>query len=117
MNMDYTFLQEYWWLLISILGAVLVFLLFVQGAQSMFLQPMSESQREKMVEGVAHRWELTFTTLVVFRGAFFASFPLFYSTSFGGAYWVWMLILFGFVVQAVSYKYRNAEGNLLGRKT
>ena len=117
MNMDYTFLQEYWWLLISILGAVLVFLLFVQGAQSMFLQPMSESQREKMVEGVAHRWELTFTTLVVFGGAFFASFPLFYSTSFGGAYWVWMLILFGFVVQAVSYKYRNAEGNLLGRKT
>ena len=115
--MDYTFLQEYWWLLISILGAVLVFLLFVQGAQSMFLQPMSESQREKMVEGVAHRWELTFTTLVVFGGAFFASFPLFYSTSFGGAYWVWMLILFGFVVQAVSYKYRNAEGNLLGRKT
>ena len=114
--MDYTFLQEYWWLLISILGAVLVFLLFVQGAQSMFLQPMSESQREKMVEGVAHRWELTFTTLVVFGGAFFASFPLFYSTSFGGAYWVWMLILFGFVVQAVSYKYRNAEGNLLGRK-
>ena len=115
--MDYTFLQEYWWLLISILGAVLVFLLFVQGAQSMFLQNMPESQREQLVGAVAHRWELTFTTLVVFGGAFFASFPLFYSTSFGGAYWVWMLILFGFVVQAVSYKYRGAEGNLLGRKT
>lgn len=115
--MDYTLLQEYWWLLISILGAALVFLLFVQGAQSMFLQHMTDTQREKMVEAVAHRWELTFTTLVVFGGAFFASFPLFYSTSFGGAYWVWMLILFGFVVQAVSYKYRSAEGNLLGRKT
>ena len=116
-TMDYTFFQEYWWFLISVLGALLVFLLFVQGAQSMFLQKMPESQRESLVEGVAHRWELTFTTLVVFGGAFFASFPLFYSTSFSGAYWVWMLILFGFVVQAVSYKYRSCEGNILGRKT
>lgn len=115
--MTYTFLQEYWWALISILGALLVFLLFVQGAQSMLLQKMDEAQRERMVEAVAHRWELTFTTLVVFGGAFFASFPLFYSTSFGGAYWVWMLILFGFVVQAVSYKYRLCDGNLLGRRT
>lgn len=114
--MTYQFLQEYWWLLISILGAVLVFLLFVQGGQSMIPQ-MRESQRENMVYSIAHRWELTFTVLVTFGGAFFASFPLFYSTSFGGAYWVWMLILFGFVVQAVSYKYRNAEGNILGRKT
>ena len=115
--MDYTFFQEYWWLLISILGALLVFLLFVQGGQSMLLQKMPDEQREKMVYAIAHRWELTFTTLVVFGGAFFASFPLFYSTSFGGAYWLWMLILFGFVVQAVSYKYRSAEGNILGRKT
>ena len=109
--MDYTFFQEYWWLLISILGALLVF------GQSMLLQDMPDEQREKMVYAIAHRWELTFTTLVVFGGAFFASFPLFYSTSFGGAYWLWMLILFGFVVQAVSYKYRSAEGNILGRKT
>ena len=115
--MDYTFLQEYWWLLISILGAFLVFMLFVQGGQSMLLQEMPDEQREKMIDTIAHRWELTFTTLVVFGGAFFASFPLFYSTSFGGAYWLWMLILFGFVVQAVSYKYRKAEGNILGRKT
>jgi len=115
--MEYTFLQEYWWLLISVLGAILVFMLFVQGGQSMLLQKMPDSQREKMVDAIAHRWELTFTVLVVFGGAFFASFPLFYSTSFGGAYWLWMLILFGFVVQAVSYKYRKAEGNLLGRKT
>lgn len=114
--MAYDMLQEYWWLIISVLGALLVFLLFVQGGQSMILQ-MKEEQRESMVYTIAHRWELTFTVLVTFGGAFFASFPLFYSTSFGGAYWLWMLILFGFVVQAVSYKYRNAEGNLLGRKT
>lgn len=115
--MDYTFFQEYWWLLISILGALLVFMLFVQGGQSMLLQEMPDEQREKMIYAIAHRWELTFTMLVVFGGAFFASFPLFYSTSFGGAYWLWMLILLGFVVQAVSYKYRSAEGNILGRKT
>jgi len=114
--MTYEFYQEYWWLLISVLGALLVFLLFVQGGQSMIPQ-MKQSQREDLIYTIAHRWELTFTTLVTFGGAFFASFPLFYSTSFGGAYWLWMLILFGFVVQAVSYKYRGAEGNLLGRKT
>ena len=114
--MDYTLLQEYWWLLISILGAALVFLLFVQGAQSMFLQHMTDTQREKMVEAVAHRWELTFTTLVVFGGAFFASFPLFYSTSFGGAYWVWILILLTFVLQAVSYEFRSKKGNVYGTR-
>lgn len=114
--MTYQFLQEYWWLLISVLGALLVFLLFVQGGQSMIPQ-MKENQREDMLYTIAHRWELTFTVLVTFGGAFFASFPLFYSTSFGGAYWVWMLILFGFILQAVSYKYRNAEGNVLGKKT
>jgi len=115
--MTYEFLQAYWWLIISILGSLLVFLLFVQGGQSMLLQEMPDKQREKMVGAIAHRWELTFTVLVTFGGAFFASFPLFYSTSFGGAYWLWMLILFGFVVQAVSYKYRGVEGNLLGKKT
>ena len=114
--MEYSFFQEYWWFLISVLGAALVFLLFVQGGQSMFIQKMPESQRESLVEAVEHRWELTFTTLVVFGGAFFASFPLFYSTSFGGAYWIWILILLGFVVQAVSYRYRKAEGNLIGRR-
>lgn len=113
--MNYQLLQEYWWLLISVLGSLLVFMLFVQGGQSMIPQ-MKEEQREDMIYTIAHRWELTFTVLVTFGGAFFASFPLFYSTSFGGAYWIWMLILFGFVVQAVSFKYRLAEGNILGRK-
>lgn len=113
--MTYELLQQYWWLLISVLGALLVFLLFVQGGQSMIFQ-MKEDQREDMVYTIAHRWELTFTVLVVFGGAFFASFPLFYSTSFGGAYWLWMLILFGFIVQAVSYKYRLEDGNVFGRK-
>ena len=116
--MAYSFLQEYWWFLISVLGALLVFLMFVQGGQSLLLQKdISERNRELMLGSIAHRWELTFTTLVTFGGAFFASFPLFYSTSFGGAYWVWMLILFTFIVQAVSYKYRSAEGNRLGRET
>lgn len=116
--MSYEFLQEYWWMLISVLGSLLVFLLFVQGGQSLLLQKdMGERMRELLVGSLAHRWELTFTVLVTFGGAFFASFPLFYSTSFGGAYWVWMLILFTFVVQAVSYKYRDAEGNRLGRET
>lgn len=91
--MNYQLLQEYWWLLISVLGSLLVFMLFVQGGQSMIPQ-MKEEQREDMIYTIAHRWELTFTVLVTFGGAFFASFPLFYSTSFGGAYWIWMLILF-----------------------
>lgn len=116
--MSYEFLQEYWWLLISVLGALLVFMLFVQGGQSLLLQrDISDRDRELMIGSIAHRWELTFTVLVTFGGAFFASFPLFYSTSFGGAYWIWMLILLTFVIQAVSYKYRGAEGNRLGRET
>lgn len=89
--MTLEFLQTYWWLLISVLGALLVFLLFVQGGQSMILTTRSEVDRELMVNSIGRKWELTFTTLVVFGGAFFASFPLFYSTSFGGAYWLWML--------------------------
>lgn len=114
--MTLEFFQTYWWLLISVLGALLVFLLFVQGGQSMILTTRSEVDRELMVNSIGRKWELTFTTLVVFGGAFFASFPLFYSTSFGGAYWLWMLILFTFVGQAVSFQYRKKKGNLYGTR-
>lgn len=107
-------LQAYWWLLIAVLGSALVFLLFVQGGQSMLWQARTQTERQLMVNSLGRKWELTFTTLVVFGGAFFASFPLFYSTSFGGAYWLWMLILVSFVVQAVSYEYRRKSGNVYG---
>ena len=114
----YIFLQQYWWFLISLLGGLLVFLLFVQGGQSLLFQlGKTETQRQLLLESTGKKWELTFTTLVTFGGAFFASFPLFYSTSFGGAYWVWMLILLCFVLQAVSYEYQMRKGNLLGKKT
>lgn len=109
-------LQIYWWLIISVLGALLVFLLFVQGGQSMLLTTRNATYRNLMVNSIGQKWELTFTTLVVFGGAFFASFPLFYSTSFGGAYWLWILILFTFVGQAVSYQYRRKRGNVYGTK-
>ncbi len=109
-------LQAYWWLLIAVLGAALVFLLFVQGGQSMLWQARTQTERQLMVNSLGRKWELTFTTLVVFGGAFFASFPLFYSTSFGGAYWLWMLILVSFVVQAVSYEYRRKSGNVYGTR-
>lgn len=109
-------LQSYWWLLISILGATLVFLLFVQGGQSMIGTSPSQ-YKPLIVNSIGRKWEFTFTTLVVFGGAFFASFPLFYSTSFGGAYWLWMLILVSFVLQAVSYEFRRKKGNILGTKT
>lgn len=110
-------LQAYWWLLISVLGSALVFLLFVQGGQSMLHCNVSTAQRQLMVNSLGLKWELTFTTLVVFGGAFFASFPLFYSTSFGGAYWLWMLILLSFVVQAFSYEFRRKRGNIYGTRT
>ena len=110
-------LQTYWWLINAVLGAALVFLLFVQGGQSMLLCNYTDAQRSKIVEVLGHKWELTFTTLVVFGGAMFASFPLFYSTSFGGAYWLWMLILFSFVLQAVSYEFRTRKGNVFGTRT
>ncbi len=114
----YIFLQHYWWFLISLLGGLLVFLLFVQGGQSLLFQlGKTETQQQELLESTGKKWELTFTTLVTFGGAFFASFPLFYSTSFGGAYWVWMLILLCFVLQAVSYEYQMRKGNLLGKKT
>lgn len=113
-----TFLQNYWWLLISLLGGLLVFLLFVQGGQALLYDlGRTEQERDLVVNALGRKWELTFTTLVTFGGAFFASFPLFYSTSFGGAYYVWMAILFCFVVQAVAYEYRRKPANVLGGKT
>ena len=116
--MDYTFLQQYWWFLVSLLGALLVFLLFVQGANSLvFSLGRTDEERRLIINSTGRKWEFTFTTLVTFGGAFFASFPLFYSTSFGGAYWLWMLILFSFVLQAVSYEFQNKLGNLLGTRT
>ncbi|MCM1051217.1 MAG: cytochrome d ubiquinol oxidase subunit II [Paenibacillus sp.] len=116
--MTLTMLQDYWWLLISVLGAILVFLLFVQGGQTFLLGVKDGSQAMgRMISSLGHKWELTFTTLVVFGGAFFASFPLFYSTSFGGAYWLWMLILLSFVLQAVSYEFRSKPGNVFGTRT
>lgn len=118
MELDYSFYQHYWWFLISLLGALLVFMLFVQGGQSLtYSLGKTEPHLNMLLRSLARKWELTFTTLVTFGGAFFASFPLFYSTSFGGAYWVWMLILFGFVVQAVSYEFISKKGNLLGKAT
>ena len=116
--MDYIFLQHYWWLLVSLLGALLVFLMFVQGANSMvFSLGRTEEERRLVINSTGRKWEFTFTTLVTFGGAFFASFPLFYSTSFGGAYWLWMIILFSFVLQAVSYEFQNKLGNILGART
>ena len=114
----YTFLQQYWWFLIALLGGLLVFLLFVQGGNALiFLAGKNEGQRLLIVNSTGRKWELTFTTLVTFGGAFFASFPLFYSTSFGGAYWVWILILITFVFQAVSYEFQSKAGNILGKNT
>lgn len=114
----YSFLQHYWWFLISLLGGLLAFLLFVQGGQSMlFSLPGNDGQKKVMLSVLGRKWEYTFTTLVTFGGALFASFPLFYSTSFGGAYWLWMLLLLSFVVQAVSYEFRSRPGNVFGTKT
>lgn len=116
--MTYTFLQQYWWFIVSLLGALLVFLLFVQGANSLvYSLGRTEDGQRKVLESTGRKWEITFTTLVTFGGAFFASFPLFYSTSFGGAYWLWMIILFSFVLQAVSYEFQHSRGNLLGTRT
>ena len=114
----YEFLQQYWWFLISLLGGLLVFLLFVQGGNALiFFAGKTEDERQLIINSTGRKWELTFTTLVTFGGAFFASFPLFYSTSFGGAYWVWILILITFVFQAVSYEFQGKAGNLLGKNT
>ncbi len=117
-NFDILILQQYWWIIVSLLGAILVFLMFVQGGQTLLYKlGKSEVERTVIVNALGRKWELTFTTLVTFGGAFFASFPLFYSTSFGGAYWVWLAILFAFILQAVSYEYRTKANNLLGAKT
>jgi cytochrome d ubiquinol oxidase subunit II len=112
------FLQHYWWIIVSILASLLVFLMFVQGGQSMiFSLPENNSQKTMIVNTMGRKWEFTFTTLVTFGGAFFASFPLFYSTSFGGAYWVWIAILFSFTIQAIAYEFRSKPNNILGQKT
>ena len=112
----YNLLQNYWWLIMSVLGALLVFLLMVQGGQSMLIHNGKPDKRALFINSMGRKWELTYTTLVTFGGAFFASFPLFYSTSFGGAYWLWMLILFSFVIQAISYEYRSKPGNIYGSR-
>jgi cytochrome bd ubiquinol oxidase subunit II len=117
-SLSYLALQQYWWIIVSLLGAILVFLMFVQGGQTLiYTLGKTEDERTILVNLLGRKWEFTFTTLVTFGGAFFASFPLFYSTSFGGAYWVWMLILIAFVVQAVSYEYRRKPNNLFGQRT
>jgi len=115
---SYLFLQQYWWIIVSLLAAILVFLMFVQGGQSMiFSLTENELQKTLIVNAMGRKWEFTFTTLVTFGGAFFASFPLFYATSFGGAYWVWIAILFSFIIQAVAYEFRSKPKNVLGQKT
>jgi len=115
---SYIFLQHYWWMIVSLLGSLLVFLMFVQGGQSMiFSLPAGNSQKTMIINALGRKWEFTFTTLVTFGGAFFASFPLFYATSFGGAYWVWIAILFSFIIQAIAYEYRSKPSNVLGQKT
>lgn len=117
-SFSYITLQQYWWIIVSLLGAILVFLMFVQGGQTLiYTLGKTEDERTILINLLGRKWEFTFTTLVTFGGAFFASFPLFYSTSFGGAYWVWMLILIAFVVQAVSYEYRKKPDNVFGKRT
>lgn len=117
-TMSYETLQGYWWIIVSLLAALFVFLMFVQGGQTLLSQlSKTETERSLLINSIGRKWDLTFTTIVTFGGAFFASFPLFYSTSFGGAYWVWTLILFSFIIQAVSYEYRTKASNFLGRKT
>jgi cytochrome d ubiquinol oxidase subunit II len=112
------FLQHYWWIIVSILASLLVFLMFVQGGQSMIYSlPENSTQKTMIVNTMGRKWEFTFTTLVTFGGAFFASFPLFYATSFGGAYWVWIAILFSFTIQAIAYEFRSKPNNVLGQKT
>ncbi len=115
---SHAFLQGYWWIIISLLAGILVFLLFVQGGQTfIFSLPADELRKKMLVNTLGRKWEFTFTTLVTFGGAFFASFPLFYATSFGGAYWVWMAILFSFIIQAVAYEYRSKPANIFGTRT
>lgn len=117
-SLDWSTLQQLWWLIVSVVASLFVFLTFVQGGQSLiWTLPLSEDEKTLMVNSLGRKWELTFTTLVLFGGAFYASFPLFYASSFGGAYWVWIAILFTFVIQAVSYEFRRKPNNFLGQKT
>jgi len=117
-SLDYSILQHYWYAINALLAALLVFLLFVQGGQMLIYKiGKTEMEQSMIVNSIGRKWEITFSTLVTFGGAFFASFPLFYATSFGGAYWVWMIILFSFIIQAVSYEYRSKPNNFLGKKT
>ena len=117
-NLSHLALQQYWWVIISLLGSLLVFLMFVQGGQTLlFTLGKKPMQKTMLVNALGRKWEFTFTTLVTFGGAFFASFPLFYATSFGGAYWVWMAILFCFIIQAIAYEFRSKPDNFLGQKT
>lgn len=118
MTISHLFLQQYWWMIVSLLAGLLVFLMFVQGGQSMlFSLPKTAIQKTMLVNSMGRKWEFTFTTLVTFGGAFFASFPLFYATSFGGAYWVWIAILFSFIIQAVAYEFRSKPHNVFGQNT
>ncbi|MFO7813570.1 MAG: cytochrome d ubiquinol oxidase subunit II [Pelovirga sp.] len=117
-SLEWSTLQQFWWLIVSVVGSLFVLLTFVQGGQTLILTvPKSETEKSLMINSLGRKWELTFTTLVLFGGAFYASFPLFYATSFGGAFWVWLAILFTFIVQAVSYEYRRKPNNFLGQKT
>ena len=115
---SHLFLQQYWWIIVSLLAGLLVFLMFVQGGQSLiFSLPEKDLHKTMIVNAMGRKWEFTFTTLVTFGGAFFASFPLFYATSFGGAYWVWIAILFSFTIQAIAYEFRSKPKNVFGQKT
>lgn len=117
-SLDWSTLQQFWWLIVSVVGSLFVLLTFVQGGQTLILTvPKTDAEKTLMINSLGRKWELTFTTLVLFGGAFYASFPLFYATSFGGAFWVWLAILFTFVLQAVSYEYRRKPNNFLGQKT
>ncbi|MFW5754527.1 MAG: cytochrome d ubiquinol oxidase subunit II [Marinilabiliaceae bacterium] len=117
-SLSHLALQHYWWIIISVLGGLLVFLMFVQGGQTLFYQVgKTKEERTMLINALGRKWEYTFTTLVTFGGAFFASFPLFYSASFGGAYWAWMILLFAFILQAVSYEFRSRPGNVFGSRT
>ncbi|HYW94281.1 MAG TPA: cytochrome d ubiquinol oxidase subunit II, partial [Bacteroidales bacterium] len=117
-NISYFELQQYWWIIISLLASLLVFLMFVQGGQTLiYVLGKTDLEKKMLVNALGRKWEFTFTTLVTFGGAFFASFPLFYATSFGGAYWVWMAILFCFIIQAIAYEFRSKPDNFLGKKT
>jgi cytochrome bd ubiquinol oxidase subunit II len=118
MIISHLFLQSYWWVIVSLLASILVFLMFVQGGQSLiFTLPGNDMQKTMIINAIGRKWDLTFTTLVTFGGAFFASFPLFYATSFGGAYWVWIAILFSFILQAVAYEFRSKPNNVFGQRT